>query len=106
MKNIYALLGLLVFSGCGTFNSLAKKDSEIARHLQKVNTNCSVIPRIYGGVAYDLCLVNSNPDSLLQTWHFKLRLFDTIPSAALDTVVLPYSVYSQIHDGSIKVKKD
>ncbi|SEE31793.1 YceK/YidQ family lipoprotein [Pseudomonas deceptionensis] len=100
------LIGLSVsLVGCGTINTVVRGDEVTRRDLQKRNTYCDSIPRVYSGVAYDLCILHGPSKTITQDLVtpvlLPLRLLDLIPSAVLDTLVLPYTIYRQSTDDSI-----
>ena len=91
----------LALSGCGTAVTVLQNDEDAARDLRKQKTYCQSIPRIYSGLAYDFCVLNAPPDptGIL----VPLVLVDLAVSGALDTVVLPYTIYRQSVDGNISI---
>jgi uncharacterized protein YceK len=91
----------LALTGCGTVSSVLQDDTSAAQGLRKQKTYCQSIPRIYSGLAYDFCVLNAPPDptGILAA----AVLVDLVFSGALDTVVLPYTVYRQGVDGNILV---
>lgn len=91
----------LTVSGCGTLNTVLREDIAATRELRKQKTYCEAIPRVYSGVAFDFCLLHAAPDPTGVL--IPLVLADIAVSGALDTVVLPYTVYRQVRDGNIKV---
>ncbi|OPA95344.1 hypothetical protein BFW87_13910 [Pseudomonas fluorescens] len=100
---IMAVLGFaaLLLSGCGTFNSVVRKDGETARELRLIKTYCQSIPRVYSGVAFDFCALHAAPD--LTGILMPLVLVDIAVSGVADTVVLPYTIYRQVNDGNISI---
>ncbi|TVT81561.1 YceK/YidQ family lipoprotein [Pseudomonas sp. H3(2019)] len=96
----------LALGGCGTVATVLQDDAEVARCLRKQKTYCQSIPRIYSGVAYDFCVLNGPPNSMVGVtmsgvpWVY----FDFLVSGAFDTVVLPYTIYRQSTDGSIDIR--
>ena len=107
MKYIVIILAGFI-SGCGTIKSLNTEGNEIKIRHSQVNTSCNNIPRVYSGVSYDLCLLNSTRKSspkfpvIDNLWVISV---DVIFSTVADTVVLPYTVYQQIDNGNIQVLK-
>jgi uncharacterized protein YceK len=94
----------LLLTGCGSFTTLTKDDADIASALRQKNTQCSSLLRIYSGVNFDGCVLNSKPDSsttndtVLYYW-----LFDMVGAAVADTVALPYTIYRQAREGSLNL---
>ncbi len=41
--------------GCGTAKTLIGSDASVVRDLKKQRTYCESVPRVYSGVAFDLC---------------------------------------------------
>lgn len=106
------LVYLIAFSllGCGTINTTIRGDSVARRNLNlnlnQVETSCRTIPRVYSGVSYDICMLRGKPSHTM-LWLGsapQLILVDLALSSVLDTIVLPYTVYGQINDGSIDLK--
>ncbi|WP_256345649.1 YceK/YidQ family lipoprotein [Pseudomonas sp. PD9R] len=91
----------LALTGCGTVATVLQDEAEAAQGLRRQKTYCQSIPRIYSGLAYDFCALNAPPDptGIL----VPLVLLDLALSGALDTVVLPYTVYRQGMDGNIRI---
>jgi uncharacterized protein YceK len=91
----------LALGGCGTVATVLQDDADAAHGLRKQKTYCQSIPRIYSGLAYDFCVLNAPPDptGIL----VPLALVDLALSCALDTVVLPYTIYRQGIDGNIQI---
>jgi uncharacterized protein YceK len=91
----------LTLAGCGTTATVFQDEAEAARGLRKQKTYCESIPRVYSGLAYDFCVLNAPPDP--SGFLMPLMLLDLVLSGALDTVVLPYTVYRQGADGNIQI---
>lgn len=104
-RKIKAALGIslaaLLLSGCGTVNSVIRKEGDTARELRLVKTYCQSIPRVYSGVAFDFCTLHAAPDPT--GFLIPFVLVDIAVSAVADTVVLPYTVYRQSADGNISI---
>ncbi|MHC8346938.1 YceK/YidQ family lipoprotein [Pseudomonas sp. RT6P73] len=99
-------LGLLL-SGCGTINTVFRSDEVAGHNLKERGTNCDSIPRVYSGVFYDLCILHAPPDVgkkfSVTLGLIPVEIIDFIPSAVLDTLVLPYTIYRQNTDGNIEI---
>lgn len=91
----------LTLTGCGTVSTVLQGDEDAARGLRKQKTYCQSIPRIYSGLAYDFCILNAPPDPTGVFLPFILA--DMALSGALDTMVLPYTIYHQGTEGNIPV---
>nr|WP_277608638.1 YceK/YidQ family lipoprotein [Microbulbifer elongatus] len=61
------------------------------------------MPRVYSGVAYNMCKLNSNGTSIYFAPLLGVYLVDSVFSAATDTVVLPYTIYAQNEQGSVNL---
>jgi len=104
--NIYrtVILTTLLLSGCGSYRTLSQDDSEIRYSLNSYRTNCSSLPRVYGGVSYDICKVNSATVEPSKQLKEPLYFADIGLSAICDTAALPYSIYRQHKDGNLELK--
>jgi len=91
----------LTLTGCGTVSTVFQADEDAARGLRKQKTYCKSIPRVYSGLAYDFCVLNAPPDPTGMFVPFILA--DMALSGALDTVVLPYTLYRQGTEGNLSV---
>jgi len=91
----------LALTGCGTVVTVLQDDAAAAQGLRRQKTYCQSIPRVYSGLSYDFCVLNAPPDptGIL----VPLVLLDLTLSGALDTVVLPYTIYRQGVDGNILI---
>jgi uncharacterized protein YceK len=100
--------------------SAEKLEREIEDY-QKINqytccTGCSIaVPNVYSGVASDLttllapwlCRSEGDRDiatSVLYPLYAPVFLVDTVLSAAIDTIILPYTAYRQVKYGNIQEK--
>lgn len=92
---------LLVLAGCGTATTVLQDDIAATQILRRQKTYCQSIPRIYSGLAHDFCLLHAPPDptGIL----VPVVLLDLTLSGVLDTVALPYTIYRQGVDGSIRI---
>lgn len=95
----------MTLSGCGTVTTLSSSDEEIVANLNKENSSCQAMPRVYSGVAYNLCKMNSNGNSIYYSWLLSFYLIDSVASAATDTAALPYTVYTQSKNGSLALNQ-
>lgn len=105
MKIIWTLFFTVSLTACGTFNTLTKSDHEIAANLKRQKSNCASLPRVYSGVSYNLCKMNSSKNSIYFDWLLGFYLIDSVASAATDTVALPYTAYAQSKDGSLLIDR-
>ena len=92
---------VLVFqiSACGTMRTLGEEPIEISSPKYSGSQPCQSIIRIYSGVRYDHCVVNKGDGS---DWELNGYLVWDFPfSFVLDSIVLPYTIFKQIKDGSL-----
>ncbi|SFC96777.1 Protein of unknown function [Microbulbifer thermotolerans] len=103
MRLIWILLICTALTACGTVSTLTKSDHQISANLKRKNSSCESIPRVYSGVSYNLCKMHSNSNSIYYAWELGFYLFDSVASAATDTIVLPYTIYDQSKNGNLVV---
>ena len=107
MKIRAMMLTVLFLSGCGTVQTVVRSDQVAVNDLKQEKSYCGAVPRIYSGVAYDFCLLHAPPGENIDTFDHKNAtpglLVDAVMSGALDTLLLPYTIYKQQADGSIVV---
>ena len=103
MKKVLLPIIMIFFSGCGTTTTLTNVDSDIKSKLARSNSSCEKITRVYSGVAYDFCRLQSTPDSSFYNPFLVAYLVDIPFSAVTDTVVLPFTIYNQSNNGSLDV---
>ncbi|WP_373568285.1 YceK/YidQ family lipoprotein [Marinimicrobium sp. ABcell2] len=60
---------------------------------------------MYGGVSYNFCILHSSGSDGYIDFVMNLYLLDTFASAALDTVVLPYTAVQQINRGNVPLRR-
>jgi hypothetical protein len=104
-----AILAASVFiAGCATSKTVGVPAGGAMPpgHLN-CRTGCNTIPRFYSGVAYNYCFaVNAKRrDPLMyNSIEQSAYLLDTVASGIVDTLVLPYTVYSQVKKGNIQFR--
>ncbi|MCF4996637.1 YceK/YidQ family lipoprotein [Pseudomonas syringae] len=105
MKIQAVMLTALFLGGCGTVQTVVRNDQVAVDELKKERSYCGAVPRIYSGVTYDFCLLHAPPGEDVDTFNHKNStpglLIDAVLSGALDTLLLPYTIYKQQADGSI-----
>lgn len=106
MKQLVLLVCLLALTGCGTVTTLSNSDLEVSRKLERQNTSCESIPRVYSGVSYNICKMHSNSNSIYLGWVLGFYVFDSVLSTATDTVVLPYTIYAQNKEGNLVIGRE
>lgn len=97
------IISIASLTGCGTFNTLSQDDQKIASRLRAVDTKCTELPRVYSGAMHNLCALNSKNEREYVSWRLVFYTFDTVPSMLLDTVVLPFTFYTQSKHGDINL---
>ncbi|OAE12713.1 hypothetical protein AZH11_11115 [Pseudomonas simiae] len=110
---VLMVAGLLMLSGCGTINTVLRPDTVTSQGLKDSHSHCDSVPRIYSGVMYGFCYLNSEPkpEKSVEDPTFGQREGNTFPiivieglaSGVADTLVLPYTIYRQSKDGSIEI---
>ena len=107
MKTQAMLLVALMLAGCGTIQTVVRGDEVAAESLKEQKSYCGAVPRIYSGVSYDFCSLNAplkkGLDAQDHTDAPAVVLVDVVMSGALDTLLLPYTIYRQQADGSIVI---
>ncbi|EJN31125.1 YceK/YidQ family lipoprotein [Pseudomonas sp. GM80] len=99
------VLAALMLVGCGTVQTVVRSDQAAADGLKKQKSYCGAVPRIYSGVMYDFCSLHAplgeGKDANDYNTAVPGLLVDAVVSGALDTLLLPYTLYRQSTDGSI-----
>ncbi|RON24526.1 hypothetical protein BK660_02310 [Pseudomonas brassicacearum] len=109
MKTQAMLLAMLMLmlAGCGTIQTVVRGDKVAAKSLNEQKSYCGAVPRIYSGVTYDFCSLNAPLKNGLDAQTYTAEpgwvLIDAVMSGALDTLLLPYTIYRQHADGSIAI---
>ncbi|QAY86632.1 YceK/YidQ family lipoprotein [Pseudomonas arsenicoxydans] len=107
MKTQAVLLAAVMLAGCGTVQTVMRGDEVAAKSLKERKSYCGAVPRIYSGVTYDFCTLNAplekGRDAEVHDNAPAIVLIDVVLSGALDTLLLPYTLYRQQADGSIIV---
>ena len=110
---VLLVAAVLVLSGCGTINTVFRPDAVASKSLKDSRSHCGSVPRIYSGVMYGFCYLNSEPKpeksaedptfGQRESSIFPIIAIEAIASGLADTLVLPYTVYRQSQDGSIEI---
>jgi uncharacterized protein YceK len=107
MKIQAMLLVAMMLAGCGTIQTVVRSDEVTAKSLKDKKSYCGAVPRIYSGVTYDFCYLNApleeGRDAQVHGPAPAIVLIDVVISGALDTLLLPYTIYRQQADGSIVI---
>lgn len=103
-----ALVMAMLLSGCGSISTIGKPDAIVASDLRRHHSNCNSIPRLYSGVSYDFCRIDSRYQSMgtdvFGSFILLFFVIDTLPSAVVDTLATPYTGYQQIQHKNITIK--
>lgn len=97
-KSILFFIFLIAVNGCSTIYTVST-EPEILKQ-EACSNECS-IPRVYSGTAFAVCGMtqkNSGQGGAIMFW-------DLFLSAPADTVILPFTAFMQIKDGSISNRK-
>ncbi|WP_143247523.1 YceK/YidQ family lipoprotein [Agaribacterium haliotis] len=107
MRLLFVLLIYSAFfslSACGTYTSLSNSDNSIERKLSRSGTYCNSTSRVYGGLSYNFCKLNANPQkSAYFAPMLPLYLIDSAVCLVSDTLVLPYTIAEQAQHGNIEL---
>lgn len=108
MPKVATLLFLLMIcQACATVKTVNPSGDHVDIAYYDKKSYCDSIPRIYSGVSHNLCLMYGEPSQTLNMGDsfngVPYLLIDSALSAATDTLLLPYTIYSQATKGSIKV---
>ena len=104
MRVLLTIAVIALTAGCGTITTLSSSDDSLSRDLKKRETYCESLSRVYSGVSYNLCVLNSKPRDTEIALLVGFYLVDGAFSLLSDTLVLPYTIYRQSADGSIPIK--
>lgn len=97
-----------LLAGCSTIKTIGVAEDEriVVGDGRDDATRCDAIPRIYSGVAYEICELRKTPNIDAGSGPgiplYLPILF--ITNAIADTVVLPWTIYRQFSAGSIPVE--
>ncbi|OPA95138.1 hypothetical protein BFW87_13915 [Pseudomonas fluorescens] len=107
------VLALSLVSACGTINTVFRPDAVASQGLKDSRSHCDNVPRIYSGVMYGFCYLNSEPKPAKSPEDqdfadrganiFPIIAIEALASGVADTLVLPYTIYRQGKDGSIEI---
>lgn len=103
MKGSLIIAIAILISACGSTVAFTQSDDGLKRTLQKNNSSCIEMTRVYSGVAYDICRLSSSPDSSFYNPFLVVYLVDMPFSAVVDTVALPVTIYQQSKQGNISI---
>lgn len=113
MKHLLIAFLINCLSACGSVFTLVSNDEAIERSMQKRQTYCVYLPRIYSGVAYDFCALHAEPGGYIIDVSYPGHFYDRgqlvwlgadfLLSGVIDTAALPYTFYQQSNLGSIEL---
>lgn len=107
MKMLLSVMVLFGLSACATVKTLPPSTTHVSIEHEGKKSYCQSIPRVYSGFAFNLCKLNGEPSrqenlgSSINNVPF--FIIDGTFSLVADTVVLPYTLYTQNQHGSIDV---
>ncbi|MBU3017437.1 MULTISPECIES: YceK/YidQ family lipoprotein [Paraglaciecola] len=106
-RTLAVLFLLFLCHACATVKTLAPKGNHVDIAYYDKKSYCNSIPRVYSGLSHNVCLMYGEPSQTLNMGDsfngVPYLLIDSAFSAATDTLLLPYTIYSQATKGSIKV---
>ncbi len=109
MKFAVLILFTVFVVGCGTLKTTALDEPRIEIGTKSKRSLCSSIPHVYSGVFHNFCWLhretNPNHSAIRSTGDLPIIAVDTVLSGLMDTILLPYSIYKQAEEGSIKVER-
>ncbi|MGJ8691466.1 MAG: YceK/YidQ family lipoprotein [Thalassotalea sp.] len=107
MKTIIGITLVLFICSCATIKTVEPTHNHVDISHGKYKSNCKSIPRIYSGTYYNICILYGEPNKSTSTdtakHSFHYWAIDSAFSIVSDTVILPYTIYSQIDKGSLDV---
>ena len=106
MKAIVIAL-VLGLSACATVKTLPPSTNHVEIEYDGKRSYCESIPRVYSGVAFNLCTILGEPNPRANIYASKhaipLFIIDGGLCLVTDTLALPYTIYTQNKHGSIDV---
>lgn len=102
---ICCVLTLFCFS-CATVKTLDPPLNHVEIAYKGKESYCKNIPRIYSGISYNACLFYGEPSTetnIDAINNVPVVLIDSAFSLITDTVVLPYTIITQVNKGDIRV---
>lgn len=107
MKNILIIAAVAGLTACATVKTLPPSTTHVVIEHYGKKSYCKEIPRVYSGFAFNLCKLNGEPsrqENLGSSFNnVPFFIIDGTFSLVADTVVLPYTLYTQSQHGSIEV---
>lgn len=110
---LMALMIIGALAGCGSSRTLSSDHVATVDDLQLKGTGCGdTLPRVYGGVVYNLCVMSGDSHSrggalyTVAPMNVPVAFLDMGLSAVADTLALPYTLYRQNLDGDIQLLRE
>lgn len=105
---VFLIFSLVVLcSACSTVKTINPAGDQVDIRYNGNKSYCESIPRIYSGLSYNFCLMHSKPSPSANVGFTINGLsyvgVDSFFSVVTDTVVLPYTIYTQVEKGSLEV---
>ena len=101
------LVMIMSLTACATVKTLPVTTSHVNIEHHGKRSYCQSISRIYSGFSYNLCKLHGEPsrqENLGDSFNnIPFFVIDGTFSLVADTVVLPYTLYTQNKHGSIEV---
>ncbi|WP_373565866.1 YceK/YidQ family lipoprotein [Microbulbifer okhotskensis] len=104
MFKVFTIMFALMLIGCGTASTVGRDNHTVGSALTRGGSYCESMPRMYSGVAYNVCKMNSKPKNF-GTIILACTVVDSMFSAVLDTTVLPYTIFSQRKYGNFELRE-
>lgn len=107
MKTIICVIFVLLTFSCSTIKTVEPLQNHVAISHGNNKSYCKTIPRIYSGIATNICILygesnkSAGVDATTHSFHY--WVIDSAFSVVFDTVILPYTIVSQLNNGSIQV---
>lgn len=106
MKGIMCCLLTLFCFSCSTIKTINPPQDHVNISYKGKKSYCKKIPRIYSGISYNACLLYGEPSNVTNIDSFNgvpFIFIDSAFSVITDTIVLPYTITTQVNKGDIKV---
>ncbi|GGW61315.1 YceK/YidQ family lipoprotein [Alishewanella tabrizica] len=107
MKIFLLSVSAVFLTACATVKTLPPSITHVSIEHHGKKSYCKEIPRVYSGFAFNLCKLNGEPsrqENLGSSFNnVPFFVIDGTFSLVADTVVLPYTLYTQSQHGSIDV---
>ncbi|WP_444919021.1 YceK/YidQ family lipoprotein [Microbulbifer sp. JMSA003] len=104
MKKIIVIALALTMIGCGTVKTVGRDNYAVGSALTREGSYCNSMPRVYSGVAYNVCKMNSKPKNFGNI-ILACTVVDSMFSVVLDTAVLPVTLYTQSKYGNFELRE-